>query len=69
MLTASAHSSHVYRSGLNLYFTFAVHPAAGIFDVAGKRETVSADKTTPGKYEGWALVTRRGTDVYRSSCL
>jgi alkyldihydroxyacetonephosphate synthase len=26
MLTASAHSSHVYRSGLNLYFTFAVHP-------------------------------------------
>ncbi|CAN5242076.1 FAD-binding oxidoreductase [soil metagenome] len=24
-LAASAHSSHVYRSGLNLYFTFAVH--------------------------------------------
>ena len=23
-LAASAHSSHVYRSGLNLYFTFAV---------------------------------------------
>jgi hypothetical protein len=35
--------------------------AAGIFDVAGKRETVPANKTTPGKYEGWALVTRRGT--------
>jgi alkyldihydroxyacetonephosphate synthase len=28
VLTASAHSSHVYRSGLNLYFTFAVHPEA-----------------------------------------
>lgn len=26
-LAASAHSSHVYRSGLNLYFTFAVHRA------------------------------------------
>jgi alkyldihydroxyacetonephosphate synthase len=26
MLTASAHSSHGYRSGLNLYFTFAVQP-------------------------------------------
>jgi alkyldihydroxyacetonephosphate synthase len=25
-LAASAHSSHVYRSGLNLYFTFAVLP-------------------------------------------
>lgn len=25
---ASAHSSHVYRSGLNLYFTFAVQPDA-----------------------------------------
>jgi alkyldihydroxyacetonephosphate synthase len=34
ILTASAHSSHVYRSGLNLYFTFAVHPeaAAGMRD-------------------------------------
>jgi alkyldihydroxyacetonephosphate synthase len=27
ILTASAHSSHGYRSGLNLYFTFAAHPA------------------------------------------
>ena len=27
MLTASAHSSHGYRSGLNLYFTFAAQPA------------------------------------------
>jgi alkyldihydroxyacetonephosphate synthase len=26
-LAASAHSSHVYRSGLNLYFTFAVLPS------------------------------------------
>ena len=27
MLNASAHSSHVYRSGINLYFTFAALPA------------------------------------------
>ena len=27
-LAASAHSSHVYRSGLNLYFTFAIRPDA-----------------------------------------
>lgn len=27
MLAASAHSSHVYRSGLNLYFTFVARPA------------------------------------------
>jgi alkyldihydroxyacetonephosphate synthase len=26
MLNASAHSSHCYRSGLNLYFTFAAQP-------------------------------------------
>jgi alkyldihydroxyacetonephosphate synthase len=26
-LAGSAHSSHVYRSGLNLYFTFAIQPA------------------------------------------
>jgi alkyldihydroxyacetonephosphate synthase len=26
ILTASAHSSHTYRSGLNLYFTFAARP-------------------------------------------
>jgi hypothetical protein len=39
----------------------AVHPAAGIFDVGGKRETVAAEKNASGKYEGWALVMRRGT--------
>lgn len=27
ILNASAHSSHVYRSGLNLYFTFAAQPS------------------------------------------
>jgi alkyldihydroxyacetonephosphate synthase len=27
MLNASAHSSHCYRSGLNLYFTFAAMPS------------------------------------------
>jgi alkyldihydroxyacetonephosphate synthase len=26
LLTASAHSSHAYRSGINLYFTFAAQP-------------------------------------------
>jgi hypothetical protein len=41
--------------------SYPTHAAAGIFDVAGKRETVPGDKTMPGKYEGWALVTRRGT--------
>jgi hypothetical protein len=41
--------------------SYEARAAAGIFDVAGKRETVPADKTMPGKYEGWALVTRRGT--------
>jgi len=29
ILAASAHSSHVYRSGINLYFTFAARPEAG----------------------------------------
>lgn len=38
----------------------AAHAPAGIFDVAGKRETVPADKRT-GSFEGWALVARRGT--------
>lgn len=33
VLAASAHSSHVYRSGINLYFTFAVKPD----DPAGMR--------------------------------
>jgi len=37
------------------------HAPAGIFDVAGKRETVPEGRVTAGKYTGWALVTRRGT--------
>jgi hypothetical protein len=39
----------------------AAHPAGGIFDVNGKRETMPSDKWTAGRYEGWALVLRRGT--------
>lgn len=38
------------------------HPArapAGIFDVAGKRETVRRDDAV-GRHEGWVLVSRRG---------
>jgi hypothetical protein len=35
--------------------------SAGLFDRDGKRETVPSDKVTAGKYEGWALVVRRGT--------
>ncbi|HEY8075790.1 MAG TPA: M1 family metallopeptidase, partial [Labilithrix sp.] len=38
-----------------------VHAAAGIFDVAGKRETVKADEGKSSKHGGWVLVTRRGT--------
>lgn len=38
-----------------------VREPAGIFDIAGKRETVPADRVTAGKYAGWVLVTRRGT--------
>ncbi len=34
--------------------------AAGIFDREGRRETVPAEKTR-GKYDGWVLVSRRGT--------
>ncbi|MDB4941131.1 MAG: Aminopeptidase [Labilithrix sp.] len=41
-------SSHVTRA------------AAGIFDVAGKRETVPGDRETAGSFTGWALVSRRG---------
>ena len=37
-LTGSAHSSHVYRSGLNLYFTFAVKTEA-----AGDMEAIYLD--------------------------
>jgi len=42
-------------------------PPAGIFDTGDKRETVSPDPpaasvaTLPSTYEGWVLVTRRGT--------
>jgi hypothetical protein len=39
----------------------AVRASAGIFDVAGKRETVPSDRVTAGKYEGWVLVSKRGT--------
>ena len=39
----------------------AAHPAAGIFDIAGKRETVPSGQTRAGSYEGWVLVGRRGT--------
>lgn len=35
--------------------------AAGLFDRDGKRETVPNDKVTAGKYDGWVLVSRRGT--------
>lgn len=41
------------------------HPArkpAGIFDKAGKRETVPVERASEAaKYEGWALVARHGT--------
>ena len=40
--------------------SYASHAPAGLFDHDGKRETVEADKKTPGKYQGWALVVRRG---------
>jgi len=35
--------------------------AAGIFDRDGKRVTLPRGKNTGGAYEGWVLVTRRGT--------
>ncbi len=38
----------------------AVHDATGVFDRDGKRETVREGKAA-GAFEGWALVTRRGT--------
>jgi hypothetical protein len=38
-----------------------VHAPAGIFDKDGKRATTPPDHGSPGKYEGWVLVTRRGT--------
>jgi hypothetical protein len=39
----------------------AVRVAAGIFDRDGKRATTPSAPVTPGKYEGWVLVSRRGT--------
>ncbi len=37
------------------------HKSAGIFDVAGRRETVHNAPRGEGNYEGWVLVKRRGT--------
>lgn len=37
------------------------HAPAGIFDREGRRETVASEKTKTGRYEGWVLVSRRGT--------
>jgi hypothetical protein len=34
---------------------------AGVYDRAGKRETVTATPSPDGRHEGWVLVTRRGT--------
>jgi hypothetical protein len=36
-------------------------PPAGVFDRAGKRETVSRSASSPATYRGWALVMRHGT--------
>lgn len=36
------------------------HPPAGMFDVAGKRETVPSGRLTGGHYDGSVLVYRRG---------
>jgi len=37
------------------------HPPAGLFDRAGKRETVALDRTSSSRWEGSVLVARRGT--------
>jgi hypothetical protein len=41
------------------------HPSrspAGMFDREGKRETIAPDRSTsPNRWDGWVLVTRRGT--------
>lgn len=38
------------------------HGAAGMFDRGGMRETISPDQTrNPHRFDGWALVVRRGT--------
>jgi hypothetical protein len=39
----------------------AVHAPAGIFDRDGQRNTTKPEHGSSGKYEGWALVGRRGT--------
>lgn len=42
--------------------SYGSHGPAGMFDRDGKRETVKADKTsTPNRFDGSALVVRRGT--------
>jgi alkyldihydroxyacetonephosphate synthase len=46
---ASAHSSHVYRSGLNLYFTFAV-------------ERADAAAMEAGYFDAWAAIMRATAD-------
>jgi alkyldihydroxyacetonephosphate synthase len=43
LIAGSAHSSHVYRSGLNLYFTFAV-------------QTSATDQMEPKYLEGWRRI-------------
>jgi alkyldihydroxyacetonephosphate synthase len=43
LIAGSAHSSHVYRSGLNLYFTFAV-------------QTASPGQMEPAYLEGWRRI-------------
>ncbi|WP_394820840.1 M1 family metallopeptidase [Pendulispora albinea] len=37
--------------------------AAGVYDRDGKRETITAGSPKDDAYEGWALITRRGTLV------
>ena len=43
LIAGSAHSSHVYRSGLNLYFTFAV-------------QTTDPAQMEPAYLEGWRRI-------------
>ena len=43
LIAGSAHSSHVYRSGLNLYFTFAV-------------QTAAPERMEPAYLEGWRRI-------------
>jgi hypothetical protein len=42
-------------------FSKASEEPGGIFDKDGKRETLLAKPAPAGGYEGWVLVTRRGT--------